>query len=89
MREPEAPAASPLGEASPASLDEFFSRRPPFDEGALSAMVGELRRMREKWESLGEGVKVTKKARAPKAAASPAQLSAEDLWSETSEELPK
>jgi hypothetical protein len=89
MREPEAPAASPLGEASPASLDELFSRRPPFDEGALSAMVGELRRMREKWESLGEGVKMTKKRATPKAASGPAQLSAEDLWANDSEETPK
>lgn len=73
-------AASPLAEASVSSLDEFFSRRPPFDENALGAMVAELRRMREKWESLGEGQKVTKKARAPAKAASPAQLSADDLW---------
>src|SRR5271154_3982349 len=93
MNEPAAPAApqaSPLAEASPASLLEFFSRRPPFDEAALAAMVKEFRRMREKWESLGEGVKVTKKARSsPKAASGPAQLSAEDLWSAPSEELPK
>jgi hypothetical protein len=81
--------ASPLAEASASSLDEFFSRRPPFDEGALTAMVSELRRMREKWESLGEGVKVTKKKATPKAASAPAQLSAEDLWSEPGEELPK
>jgi len=74
--------AGPLAEASSASLDEFFSRRPPFDEAALAAMVRELRRMREKWESLGEGQKVTKKAPTRKpASASPAQLSADDLWS--------
>ena len=91
MNEPAAPAApqaSPLAEASPASLLEFFSRRPPFDEAALAAMVKEFRRMREKWESLGEGVKVTKKAKTAKASA-PAQLSAEDLWETASEELPK
>ena len=84
-------ATSPLTEASVSSLDEFFSRRPPFDESALTAMVSELRRMREKWESLGEGAKVTKKARAPaKAASSPAQLSADDLWSDGGgEALPK
>jgi len=81
MTEPETPA-SPLAEASTASLDEFFSRRPPFDEEALTRMVAELRRMREKWESLGEGAKVTKKARSPASKpASPAQLSADDLWS--------
>lgn len=84
------PTASPLAEASVSSLDEFFSRRPPFDEQALTAMVSELRRMREKWESLGEGAKVTKKAPARKAAASPAQLSADDLWSDGGGEvLPK
>lgn len=80
-------AASPLAEASVSSLDEFFSRRPPFDEAALTAMVTELRRMREKWESLGEGLKVTKKAKKPASAVS--QLSAEDLWSASAEELPK
>jgi hypothetical protein len=89
MNEPPS-VPGPLSEASASSLDEFFSRRPPFDEGALTAMVAELRRMREKWESLGEGVKVTKKAKAPvKAASSPAQLSAEDLWANDSEETPK
>ena len=73
---------SPLAEASVASLDEFFSRRPPFDEAALAAMVSEFRRMREKWESLGEGLKVTKKPAKAKAVKAPAQLSADDLWSE-------
>ena len=45
--------SSPLAEANAQSLDEFFSRRPPFDESALTAMTRELRRMREKWESSG------------------------------------
>jgi hypothetical protein len=73
---------TPLAEASVSSLDEFFSRRPPFDEEALMAIVKELRRMREKWESLGEAMPVTAKKRAAKSAAPPAQLSADDLWSE-------
>lgn len=83
--------SSPLAEASVSSLDEFFSRRPPFDEGALTAMVSELRRMREKWESLGEGQKVTKKAPTKRAAtSSPAQLSADELWGgDGVEALPK
>ena len=81
---------SPLAEASANSLDEFFSRRPPFDEVALTRMVAELCRMREKWESLGEGQKVTKKARSAPKSASPAQLSADDLWSDGGgEDAPK
>jgi hypothetical protein len=74
--------ATPLAEASPASLDEFFSRRPPFDEEALTAIIKELRRMREKWESLGEGTPLTAKKRAAKSASPPAQLSADDLWTD-------
>ena len=81
MTEPAAPI-TPLAEASVSSLDEFFSRKPPFDEEALGAIVKELRRMREKWESLGEGTPVTAKKRASKAAAPPAQLSADDLWTD-------
>ena len=83
--------SSPLAEASASSLDEFFSRRPPFDESTLIAMVRELRRMREKWESLGESLKVTKKkkATAKVSTVSPAQLSADDLWSDGAEELLK
>jgi hypothetical protein len=76
---------TPLAEASVSSLDEFFSRRPPFDEEALTAIVKELRRMREKWESLGEGTPVTAKKRAARAAAPPTQLTADDLWTETGE----
>jgi len=76
------PVATPLSEASVSSLDEFFSRKPPFDEEALTAIVKELRRMREKWESLGEGTPVTAKKRAAKSAGATVQLSADDLWSE-------
>lgn len=71
---------SPLAEASASSLDEFFSRRPPYDEATRMALIRELRRMREKWESSGVGEKVTaKKARKPAAPAVP--LDANDLWS--------
>ncbi len=75
-----ASAPGPLAEASASSLDEYFSRRPPFDGECLAKMVSEFRRMREKWESLGEGVKATKKAPAKKAPAASAQLSADELW---------
>ncbi len=83
-----ASAPGPLAEASASSLDEYFSRRPPFDGDCLAKMVSEFRRMREKWESLGEGVKATKKAPAKRASA-PTQLSADDLWNAGPEESPK
>lgn len=41
----------PITEASPASLEELFSRAPPFSIEDRRAIVAELRRMREKWES--------------------------------------
>lgn len=88
MSEQETSTNGPLSEASPSSLDEYFSRRPPFDEATLAKMVSEFRRMREKWESLGEGVKATKKAPAKRVSA-PTQLSADDLWSAGPEESPK
>ena len=70
---------SPLAEASASSLDEFFSRRPPFDEATRMALIRELRRMREKWESTGQGEKVTAK-KARKASAPSAPIDAADLW---------
>ena len=72
---------SPLAEASASSLDEFFSRRPPFDEATRMALIKELRRMREKWESTGQGEKVTAK-KARKATAPPVPIAVDDLWSE-------
>ncbi len=84
-----APAPGPLAEASASSLDEYFSRRPPFDAECLAKMVSEVRRMREKWESLGEGVKATKSAPKARKASAPTQLSADDLWNAGPEESPK
>ncbi len=84
-----APAPGPLAEASSSSLDEYFSRRPPFDADCLTKMVSEFRRMREKWESLGEGVKATKKAPVKRAPAVSAQLSADELWGDEPEGSPK
>lgn len=79
MTEPQA-QSSPLAEASASSLDEFFSRRPPYDEATRMALIRELRRMREKWETSGVGEKVTaKKAKKPAAASTP--IDANDLWS--------
>jgi hypothetical protein len=80
---------SPLAEASEVSLDEFFSRRPPFDGVALSAMVAEFRRMRVKWQS-GEGGASAKKApRAAKGKPSAIPLGADDLWASEPDEAPK
>lgn len=79
---------SPLSEASEISLDEFFSRRPPFDGSTLAAIVTELRRMRVKWQA-GEGaasVKKAPKAKAAKASAIP--LGEGDLWASEPEGEP-
>jgi hypothetical protein len=79
---------SPLAEASEVSLDEFFSRRPPFDGAALSAMVAEFRRMRVKWQS-GEGTAAKKAPKAKKSAPSAIPLGEGDLWASEPEGEPK
>jgi hypothetical protein len=71
-----AAAASPLAEASPASLDDLFSSRPPFDPAAMRVMIAEFRRMRVKWAS-DEAAGVAKKA-AKRAGRVPAAVG--DLW---------
>jgi hypothetical protein len=81
------PMESPLAEASETSLDEFFSRRPPFDGGTLSALVTELRRMRVKWQS-GEASTARKAPRAAKAKPSAIPLGEGDLWASEPEGEP-
>ncbi len=46
---------SPLTEANSASLDEYFSRRPPYDAETLARIKQEFRRMREKWQQFEQG----------------------------------
>jgi hypothetical protein len=41
---------SPLSEVAENSLDDYFSSKPPYSPQVLSALVSELRRMREKWQ---------------------------------------
>lgn len=72
---------APLAEASPASLDELFSRD-PFDlaEADIERIVMEFRRARENWATAeASGAKKAPKAvKAPKAEA-PKDLSLDDL----------
>ncbi len=70
---------SPLTEASTTSLDEYFSRKPPYDAETLSRIKAEFRRMREIWlkAESGEGPK-PKVKRTPKAPVS--RVIADDLF---------
>lgn len=60
---------NPLEEASPTSLEEYFSRDPEgFTKQDIEVVVKELRRMREKWKvEEASGAKVGKKASVQKA----------------------
>jgi len=87
MSEPS--TTSPLAEASEHSLDEFFSRRPPFDGETLRVMIAEFRRMRVKWQS-GEAERAAKPKRAAKSVAKPSAipLTQGDLWAENPDDVP-
>ena len=61
------PTTSPLAEADPRSLEQFFNSRPPFDPRALQAIVAEMRRMRVKWGEDEKAGKIKKAAKAEKA----------------------
>lgn len=79
----EQPTGNPLAEAQATSLDEFFSRKPPFDEGTITGIKIELRKMREKWlaaEAAGASAPKAKRAASAKAPKGVAKISAEDLW---------
>jgi len=73
---------SPLSEADPRSLDEYFARKPPYDTATLARIKQEFRRMREVWaKSALEGGKAP---RAKKVSATTREISidlfaAEDL----------
>ena len=65
---PQQPAVNPLSEARVDSIDELFSRDPlDLSDRDLEAMVSELRRMRETWDSGKPAAKTGPKApKAPK-----------------------
>lgn len=67
---------SPLTEASTASLDEYFSRKPPYDAATLNAIKAEFRRLRERW---GESEAKPKAKRAKKTPNGP-QKTEEDIF---------
>lgn len=80
---------SPLAEASTTSLDEFFSRKPPFDSATRTAIITEFRRMRAKWAD-GTGAPAKSSVKRTPVKKPAAQLDAGDLWSETPpDEAPK
>lgn len=69
-------ATAPLAEASPSSLDEYFSRNPRgMSDDDLRLIVRELRRQRERWKA-AEAAGAT---RAPKAAKPKQAVSLADL----------
>ena len=51
---------SPLSEASPSSLDEYFARKPPYDAQTLNAIKQEFRRLRANWAQDAASGKTTK-----------------------------
>jgi hypothetical protein len=58
--------ASPLAEASPSSLDEYFSRNPrSMSDEDLRVIVKELRRQRERWK-VAEAAGAVRAPKAPK-----------------------
>lgn len=59
---------SPLGEAETTSLDEFFSRRPPYDVETLQRIKQEFRRLRERMVIDAQAGKTTRAKRATKVA---------------------
>lgn len=80
---------SPLSEASPTSLDDYFSQKPPFAPEALRAMIAEFRRMRVKWESDSQEAKNKPKKAAKSAPASAIPLNENDLWASEPDGGPK
>lgn len=77
---------SPLTEASSASLDEYFSRRPPFDSETLAKIKSEFRRLRERWQSFEQegGPKPKSKRSSPTRATS----TTVDIFSEDPNQAP-
>lgn len=77
---------SPLTEASSSSLDEFFSRKPPYDAETLAAIKKEMRRLRERWIADGNEQAKPRAKKAPKATVT--KVVSEDLFADTPEALP-
>ena len=57
---------SPLAEASPSSLDEYFARKPPYDAQTLNAIKQEFRRLRANWAQDAASGKTSKAKKASK-----------------------
>lgn len=76
---PQAPAADPLAEASPKSLQELFSADPlGLNDRDIDKIIAELRAHRERIVAAGgDAAKVAKKA--PKIIAEPGKLKLSDL----------
>lgn len=73
---------SPLSEAETTSLDEFFSRRPPYDAETLQRIKQEFRRLRERMVIDAQAGKTTKAARTKQAKSTSVSVdlfAAEDL----------
>lgn len=80
-------SVSPLTEAQSTSLDEYFSRKPPYDATTLARIKAEFRRMREQWAKADAmGTKVPRAKKAPKPAASTSTTL--DIFSSSPEETP-
>ena len=79
-----APSPSPLAEANVGSLDEWFSRKPPYDAETLARIKAEFRRLRANFAKNGSASPKAK--RAPKvAAATSTEL---DIFSDSPEATP-
>ena len=57
---------NPLAEASPQSLEEYFSKAPPYSDAEIYTIVTELRRKREVWKVADAQGKRPKAEKAPK-----------------------
>ena len=64
MTEPR--AASPLAEADPNSLNEYFARKPPYDATTLNAIKAEFRRLRDRMQIEAASGKPTRAKKASK-----------------------
>jgi hypothetical protein len=73
---------SPLSAASASSLEQFFAEKPPFSAQAMSAMIAEFRRMREKWqveEREGKAKRAAKKVSTTRVTSTNSDIFGEDL----------
>jgi hypothetical protein len=73
---------SPLSQVSETSLDDYFSSKPPYSPQVLSALVSELRRMREKWQVEEREGKVKRAVKAKKGVKLTSTSTDEDIFGE-------